>query len=56
MRLFDIIQESDESTVDENTHPNSKIYDRCWDGYERVPGKKRGEKGSCRKKTKETTK
>jgi len=25
-------------------------YEKCWDGYERVPGKKREEKGSCRKK------
>lgn len=25
-------------------------YEKCWDGYERVPGKKRDEKGSCRKK------
>jgi len=33
-------------TVDE-AHPNSKEYDKCWDGYEKVPGKKRGEKGSC---------
>ena len=24
-------------------------YDSCWDGYERVPGKKKEEKGSCRK-------
>jgi hypothetical protein len=31
-------------------HPNSKVYDKCWDGYEKVPGKKRGEPGSCRKK------
>lgn len=30
-------------------HPNSKIYDKCWDGYKKVPGKKRGEKGSCEK-------
>jgi hypothetical protein len=30
-------------------HGNSKMYDKCWDGYEKVPGKKRGEKGSCRK-------
>ena len=22
----------------------------CWKGYERVPGTKKGEKGSCRKK------
>jgi len=30
-------------------HPNSKIYDKCWDGYKKVPGKKRGEDGSCKK-------
>lgn len=35
-----------EAAVDE-AHPNSKIYDKCWDGYKKVPGKKRGEKGSC---------
>lgn len=35
----------------DEAHGNSKIYDKCWDGYEKVPGKKRGEKGSCRKKT-----
>ncbi len=28
-------------------HPNSKIYDKCWDGYKKVPGKKRGQAGSC---------
>ena len=40
-----------ESDVDEGErHGNSSMYDKCWDGYERVPGKKRGEKGSCRKK------
>ena len=27
--------------------PNNKIYDKCWKGYKKVPGKKRGEKGSC---------
>ena len=32
--------------VDE-AHGNSKIYDKCWDRYKKVPGKKRGEKGSC---------
>jgi hypothetical protein len=31
----------------DEAHPNSKIYDKCWDGYKKVPGKKRGEKGSC---------
>jgi hypothetical protein len=30
-------------------HGNSKIYDKCWTGYKKVPGKKRGEKGSCEK-------
>lgn len=28
----------------------------CWDGYERVPGSKKGAQGSCRKKTNEETK
>jgi len=32
-------------------HPNSKIYDKCWDGYKKVPGKKRGEPGSCVEET-----
>jgi hypothetical protein len=31
-------------------HGNSKIYDKCWTGYKKVPGKKRGEPGSCEKK------
>jgi hypothetical protein len=30
-------------------HPNSKIYDQCWDGYRKVPGTLSGEKGSCEK-------
>jgi hypothetical protein len=30
-------------------HGNSKIYDKCWTGYKKVPGKKRNEKGSCKK-------
>ena len=34
----------------EEAHGNSKIYNKCWKGYEKVPGKKRGEEGSCRKK------
>ena len=32
-------------------HPNSKIYDKCWDGHKKVPGKKRGEEGSCVKES-----
>ena len=31
-------------------HGNDSMYDKCWKGYEKVPGKKRGEPGSCRKK------
>jgi hypothetical protein len=30
-------------------HGNSKVYDKCWTGYKKVPGKKRGEEGSCKK-------
>jgi len=30
-------------------HGNDSMYDKCWDGYRKVPGKKRGEKGSCKK-------
>jgi len=30
-------------------HGNSKIYDKCWKGYKKVPGKKRGEPRSCEK-------
>ena len=25
------------------------MLERCWDGYERVPNKREGEQGSCRK-------
>ena len=32
-------------------HGNSKEYDQCWDGYKKVPGKQRGEKGSCVKES-----
>ena len=34
----------------EEAHGNSKEYDKCWIGYEKVPGKTRGSKGSCKKK------
>lgn len=34
----------------DEAHGNSKIYDKCWTGYKKVPGKKRGEPGSCEKK------
>ena len=33
----------------EEAHGNSSEYDQCWKGYSKVPGKKRGEKGSCKK-------
>jgi hypothetical protein len=37
-----------EDLVDEGErHGNDSMYDKCWDGYKKVPGKKRGEKGSC---------
>ena len=39
MKIQDIIE----------AHGNSKIYDKCWTGYKKVPGKKRGEEGSCEK-------
>jgi hypothetical protein len=37
-------------TVAVEAHGNSKEYDKCWPGYKKVRGKKRGEKGSCEKK------
>lgn len=39
-RIKDDIDDDDE--IQEDQGP-------CWDGYERVPGTKEGEKGSCRK-------
>lgn len=39
MKVFEILE----------AHGNSKVYDKCWKGYKKVPGKKRGEKGSCKK-------
>lgn len=47
------IQEKSKTKIDnkvDEAHGNSKIYDKCWDGYKKIPGKKRGEKGSCVKK------
>ena len=36
------------TTVELNeAHPNSKIYDKCQDGWKKKPGAKRGAKGSC---------
>ena len=48
VKLLEIIYSKSESV--QEAHPNSKVYDKCWDGYEKVPGKKRGEPDSCRKK------
>lgn len=39
--------EQNGARLSEETHGNSKIYDKCWKGYKKVPGKKRGEAGSC---------
>ena len=35
MKINEVITESLKEA-----HPNSKIYDKCWDGYKKVPGKK----------------
>jgi hypothetical protein len=35
--------------VEGKQHGNSKIYDKCWKGHRKVPGKARGEPGSCEK-------
>ena len=43
-------KKKDVKTAEGERHGNSSMYDKCWDGYEKVPGKKRGEPGSCRKK------
>lgn len=40
MKINELLNESER-------HGNSKIYDKCWTGYRKVPGKKRGEPGSC---------
>ena len=45
-RPIDVVYDKE---MDE-AHPNNKIYDKCWKGYKKVPGKKRGEPGSCVKK------
>ena len=43
-------KKKNESDVEEGErHGNSKIYDKCWKGYRKVPGKKAGEEGSCKK-------
>jgi len=43
-------KKKNESDVEEGErHGNSKIYDKCWKGYRKVPGKKSGEAGSCKK-------
>lgn len=43
--------EPKKKTSEGEQHGNSKVYDKCWSGYKKVPGKKRGEKGSCVKET-----
>jgi hypothetical protein len=44
--IRDIIEESMTNVYDPNMIEEQL---KCWDGYERVPGTKSGEKGSCRK-------
>jgi hypothetical protein len=41
MKVFEILE----------AHGNDSMYDKCWKGYRKVKGKKRGEKGSCVKET-----
>ena len=56
-KLVSEATKADEITPDDveegEKHGNSSEYDKCWDGYERVPGTTRGENGSCRKTTSE---
>jgi hypothetical protein len=40
---------TEEEIEEGERHGNSKIYDKCWKGYSKVPGKKAGEPGSCKK-------
>jgi hypothetical protein len=40
---------TEEEIEEGERHGNSKIYDKCWKGYRKVPGKKAGEEGSCKK-------
>jgi len=59
--IYKLVSEATKATelgpddlVDEGErHGNDKMYDKCWDGYKKVPGKKRGEKGSCVKEEEE---
>ena len=39
MKIFEI--------TEGERHGNDSTYDKCWTGYRKVTGKKRGEKGSC---------
>jgi hypothetical protein len=43
----DLGSEMDKEFDEGEQHGNSKVYDKCWKGYKKVPGKRRGEKGSC---------
>lgn len=40
---------TEEEIEEGERHGNSKIYDKCWKGWRKVPDKKRGEPGSCKK-------
>jgi hypothetical protein len=45
----DSLFEETEEIEEGERHGNSKIYNKCWKGYSKVPGKSAGEKGSCKK-------
>ena len=40
---------TEEEIEEGERHGNDSMYDKCWKGYRKVPGKERGEKGSCKK-------
>lgn len=44
---------TEEEISEGERHGNSKIYDKCWKGWSKVPGKKRGEAGSCKRENME---
>jgi hypothetical protein len=48
------LEMTEEEIEEGERHGNSAIYDKCWKGYSRVPGKTAGEPGSCKKNEDDT--
>ena len=46
---WETLEMTEEEIEEGERHGNSKIYNKCWKGYRKVPGKNAGEKGSCKK-------